>query len=124
MEITSNKPAGQHVQVQASPATKKEVISGKEAVRLAAKAAPEIPEFEKTDLDKAISELQEFVDDLGRSLSFRRDESIDRDIITVRDTETNQIVRQIPSEEVVAMSRQIKQDMADMRAGFLMDENI
>ena len=124
MEITNNKPPGQQVQTQASSAGKAENSAGQEGTSVAIKAAPKVPEFEKMDLDKAISELQEFVDSLGRSLSFRRDDSIDRSIITVRDTQTNQVVRQIPSEEIVAISRQIKQDMADMRAGLLMDKNV
>ena len=124
MEITNYKPPGQQVQAQASSAVRAENSAGQEVTTVAVKAAPEVPEFEKMDLDKAISELQEFVDSLGRSLSFRRDDSIDRSIITVRDTQTNQVVRQIPSEEIVAISRQIKQDMADMRAGLLMDKNV
>ena len=124
MEITNNKPTGQQTQTQASVAVRAEKSAGQEAITVAVKAAPPVPEFEKVDVDKAISDLQEFVDSLGRSLSFRRDDSIDRSIITVRDTQTNQVVRQIPSEEIVAISRQIKQDMADMRAGLLMDENV
>jgi flagellar protein FlaG len=91
---------------------------------VAIKAAPPVPEFKKLDVDKAIAELQDFVDGLGRSLSFRRDESIDKNVITVRDTQTNQVVRQIPSEEVVAISRQIRDEMMEMRAGLLMDKNV
>lgn len=86
------------------------------------KAAPEVPEFEKLDLDQAMSQLQDFVKELGRSLSFARDDSIDRSVITVRDTQTNQVVRQIPSEEVVAIARQIREDMSEMRAGLLLDK--
>ena len=103
MEISSNKPYGQQLQAKASSAQEVEGSTGKETARLAAKAAPEVPEFEKKDIDKAINELQEFVDKLGRSLSFRRDESIDRNIITVRDTQTNQVVMQIPSEYLIVM---------------------
>ena len=91
---------------------------------VAVKAAPQVPEFKKLDVDKAIEDLQAYVDGLGRSLSFRRDETIDRSVITVRDTNTNQVVRQIPSEEVVAISRQIRDEMMEMRAGLLMDKNV
>ena len=84
------------------------------------KAPPKVPEFEPKDLDKAVQDLQAYVDGLGRDLSFRRDESIDRSIITVRDSSTNQVVRQIPGEEVIAISRQIKEDLNALRAGMLM----
>jgi flagellar protein FlaG len=87
------------------------------------KAAPKVPEFEPKDLDKAIEDLQAYVDGLGRDLSFRRDEAIGRNIITVRDTETEQIVRQIPGEEVLAISRQIKADIDELRAGLLMNSD-
>ena len=86
-----------------------------------AKAPPKVPEFKASDIEKAVAELQAFVDGLDRSLSFRRDESIDRSIITVRDANTNQLVRQIPAEEVVEVARQIKESMDKLRSGVLMN---
>jgi len=84
------------------------------------KAPPKAPEYKPQDLDKAVQELQAFVEGLDRSLSFRRDESIDRSIITVRDANTNQLVRQIPAEEIVEIARQIRQDLDAKRAGMLL----
>ena len=125
MEISNNRQNVQQAQSQpATPAGKALPSEGKEMPSVAIKAAPPVPEFKKLDVDKAIAELQDFVDGLGRSLSFRRDDSIDKNVITVRDTQTNQVVRQIPSEEVVAISRQIRDEMMEMRAGLLMDKNV
>jgi len=125
MEISNNRQNVQQAQSQpATPAGKALPSEGKEMPSVAVKAAPPVPEFKKLDVDRAIAELQDFVDGLGRSLSFRRDESIDKNVITVRDTQTNQVVRQIPSEEVVAISRQIRDEMMEMRAGLLMDKNV
>jgi len=123
MEISNNRQGMQPAQAQpATPAGKALPQEGKEMPSVAVKAAPQVPEFEPKDLDKAISDLQAFIDGLGRSLSFARDESINRSVVTVRDTQTNQVVRQIPSEEVIAISRQIRDEMAEMRAGLLMDK--
>ena len=125
MEITNSRQNVQQAQSQpATPAGKALPSEGKEMPSVAIKAAPPVPEFEPKDLDKAIAELQDFVDGLGRSLSFRRDESIEKSVITVRDTQTNQVVRQIPSEEVIAISRQIRDEMMEMRAGLLMDKTV
>ena len=125
MEISNNRQAIQQAQSQpAGSAGKGLPQEGKEMPPVSIKAAPQVPEYEKLDLDKAIRELQEFVDGLGRSLSFRQDDSIDKSVITVRDTQTNQVVRQIPSEEVVAISRQIRDELAEMRAGLLMDKSV
>ena len=84
------------------------------------KASPKVVEFEPSDIDKAVEELQAYVDSLARELSFHRDESIGRSIITVRDANTNQLVRQIPAEEVVQIARQIKEDLDAKRAGMLL----
>ena len=86
-----------------------------------AKAAPKVAEFEPKDIDKAVEDLQNYVEALGRDLSFRRDESINKSIITVRDANTNQLVRQIPAEEVVEVARQIKESMDKLRSGVLMN---
>jgi len=86
-----------------------------------AKAAPKVVEFEPKDIDKAVADLQDFVASLGRDLSFRRDDSINKSIITVRDANTNQLVRQIPAEEVVEVARQIKESMDKLRSGVLMN---
>ena len=125
MEVSNNRQNAQQAQSQpATPAGKALPSEGKEMPSVAVKAAPQVPEFKRLDVDKAIEDLQAYVDGLGRSLSFRRDETIDRSVITVRDTTTNQVVRQIPSEEVVAISRQIRDEMMEMRAGLLMDKNV
>jgi flagellar protein FlaG len=125
MEITNSRQNVQQAQSQpATPAGKALPTEGKEMPSVAVKAAPQVPEFKKLDVDKAIEELQAFVDGLGRKLSFARDESVNRSVITVRDTATNQVVRQIPSEEVIAISRQIRDEMMEMRAGLLMDRTV
>ena len=85
------------------------------------KAPPAVPAFDVSDLDKAVEDLQQYVKDLGRDLSFSRDEALNRDVITVRDKETDEVVRQIPGEEVLAISRQIKEDLDELRAGILMN---
>ena len=125
MEISNNRQNVQQAQSQpATPAGKALPSEGKEMPSVAVKAAPQVPEFKKLDVDKAIEELQAFVDGLGRKLSFARDESLNRSVITVRDTTNNQVVRQIPSEEVIAISRQIRDEMMEMRAGLLMDKTV
>ena len=123
MEISNNKQLSQTVQQPATFAGKVLPREGKESSVDLQKAPPPVPEFEKVDIDQAIAELQDFVDGLGRSLTFRQDESIDRSVITVLDKQTNEVVRQIPSEEVVAIARQIKGDLAEARVGLLVNGN-
>ena len=125
MEI-SNSVKSFGVSIDSSGAAKAaESVDGRsnvaaESKSLEMKAPPAVKEFEPADVDKAIADLQKFVEGLGRSLSFRRDDTINRSIITVRDSTTNQLVRQIPAEEVVAIARDIRQDLEAKRAGMLL----
>lgn len=57
--------------------------------------------------DKVTAFLQE--NNSTRSLRISMNETLDRPVFTVVDTETNEIVRHIPSDEVVAMAEFIEQ---------------
>jgi flagellar protein FlaG len=139
MEITNNvarpapgvvdaavKGGGQSPAVDGEMGGKKlPQITFKAIGALEGNAAPVVPEFEPKDIGKAIKELQAYVDGLGRNLNFRMDSSLDRTIVSVRDKNTNELVRQIPGDEVIAMSRQIQSllDSSD-GTGFLYDNQI
>ena len=123
MEInTGAKPAMAGQPAQPEKVAAMEVTQTRQKLPpIEAKAPPKVAEFEPKDIDKAVEDLQNFVEALGRDLSFRRDESINKSIITVRDANTNQLVRQIPAEEVVEVARQIKESMDKLRTGVLMN---
>jgi flagellar protein FlaG len=59
-------------------------------------------------LQEAVSRLNEQLKSKGRDLSFSLDERIDRTIITVKNLQTGEVVRQIPTEEVVRMAHSIE----------------
>ena len=119
MEIVAKNVASQTVKVAASESSKQEVASVKpESVEI--KAPPKVAEVETADIEQAIKDLEAFVKGLDRDLAFRRDESIDRSVITVFDASTSKVVRQIPSEEVVAIARQIRDGLDELRAGMLL----
>ena len=126
MEIQNNRQSGSTIaqsgQTKAGGPTLP--VEGKELPVVAVKAPPKVPEIEAPDLQQAMEDLQAYVDGLGRSLTFKRDESINANVITVMDSSTNQVVRQIPSEEVVAIARQLRDELADLRAGLFMEEKI
>ncbi len=125
MEVAS-KAAGQQVAPPAAQPTKRQSApeTGQKlpTVEVKVKAAPKAPEFEAKDLSKALDDLRSYVEGLGRDLSFRQDESIDRSVITVRDERTQKVVRQIPSEEVIAIARQIRENLEEVRSGLLLDD--
>jgi flagellar protein FlaG len=62
----------------------------------------------RKNLQEAVSRLNEQLKSKGRDLSFSLDERIDRTIITVKNLQTGEVVRQIPTEEVVRMAHSIE----------------
>jgi flagellar protein FlaG len=64
------------------------------------------PKPNAKDLREAIKEIQKAVGN-NTNLQFSVDEDTGRMIVSVIDAETRQIVRQIPSEEVMRMARTV-----------------
>jgi flagellar protein FlaG len=62
----------------------------------------------RKNLHEAVARLNEQMQSKGRDLSFSLDERIDRTIITVKNLQTGEVVRQIPTEEVVRMAHSIE----------------
>ncbi len=62
----------------------------------------------RKNLQEAVNRLNEQMQSNGRDLSFNLDEKIDRTIITVKNLQTGEVVRQIPTEEVVRLAHSIE----------------
>ena len=56
---------------------------------------------------EAVGNLNDFVQKLTRTLQFSVDEESGRTVIKVVDSETNQLIRQIPPEEVLVLARNL-----------------
>ena len=70
-------------------------------------------------LDQTIEELSSLVKNYNRELNFSVDEDSGRTVIKVIDSSTDEVIRQIPSEEVVGLAQ-----MIDQHAGLLMKETV
>ena len=60
------------------------------------------------DLERSLRKLSETMAASQRNLSFRVDKGSGRTVITVVDAATKEVIRQIPSEEVLAISRALE----------------
>lgn len=63
----------------------------------------------KQSLQDAVRILNEQVSSKSQGLGFSYDESIKSPVITVRNTQTGQVVRQIPGEDVLRMAHKLDQ---------------
>jgi flagellar protein FlaG len=71
---------------------------------------------DQSQLREAVSQINSYVQTVQRDLSFSLDEGSGRTIIKVVDSESGKLVRQIPSEEVLALATYL-QDMKKEGAG-------
>lgn len=61
-------------------------------------------------LESAVKNINDYVQNLQRSLQFTVDEISGKDVVTVLDKETDEIIRQYPSEEVLEIARRLSED--------------
>lgn len=68
-------------------------------------------------LEKALGNLTAHVQNLQRSLHFSVDQASGETVVRVIDTETKEVIRQIPSEELLAIAERLRET-----AGVLLSE--
>jgi len=63
------------------------------------------PVFEvRNSLEQAVKDAASYTNKAGQKLEFTIEQRLNRNIVTVRDRETGEIVRQIPMEEMLALA--------------------
>ena len=67
------------------------------------------PPIQQEELVQALQVINSYVQNLRRDLEFTIDDQTDRTIIRVIDSETKEVIRQIPSEAALAISRSLEQ---------------
>jgi len=59
------------------------------------------------EVKQAARQLETFMESMNRYLEFRVDQDSGRTIVTVKDKSTGEVVRQIPSEEVLRLAHNL-----------------
>lgn len=67
-------------------------------------------EQSKDSIDQAVQSMNDYVQLVNRQLEFSIDEKSGRTVITVRDKDTQEIIRQIPDDEALRFARKLQQD--------------
>ena len=78
------------------------------------------------DIEEAIETITEFMSLPIRSVNFKQDDGSDRTVIKVFDADTKELIKQFPSDEVLAIAQRIvelRQDV-DRKTGILLDEKV
>jgi flagellar protein FlaG len=74
--------------------------------------------FNKDEILKAVEDINKHAQVVSRDLQFSIDESSGRTIVQVIDSETDEIVRQIPAEEFLAIAERLRETNDFNSTGF------
>ncbi len=111
MTISSIAGAGEFLppaSVPNNPATK--VANNEDFVTTKTAA---LPQQVKTDtvqpepeqVQEAVNQIQQFTQTLAQNLKFSIDEDTGKTVVKILDTQTQEVIRQIPSEEAITIAR-------------------
>ncbi len=100
-------------------------VEGKHTPQVQAKSEQaQVP----NDLELSVREINEFIQFVQRELSFNLDEASGRTVIKVIDRDSEETIRQMPSEQMLAIASQIRDvrdrtiSQAEIPAGLLFSE--
>lgn len=74
---------------------------------------------QQESLKQALEDLNNQMKQNGRNLNFKMDETLNRPIVTVVNSQTGEVVRQIPNEVVVRVAH----NLADLKGMFLNEKS-
>ncbi|MFT7243723.1 MAG: flagellar protein FlaG [Candidatus Azotimanducaceae bacterium] len=109
-EQRSGTRGGQRTEASTIPA----VSSGNElplaeATDVTATAAAKAVES-KEQLVKAVAKLNDYIQSVQRDLRFTLDETSGRSVITVIDTQSNEVIRRIPEEITLSLAQKLNNE--------------
>ena len=102
VQTTGAKPAVNRSTVSADNAAEQ----SRQSVAIAKIHAEQV-EMSRDELENVVSQLQDYVQSIQRDMQFHIDDATGRVIVQVIDSNSNEVVRQIPSEEMLAIARHL-----------------
>jgi len=66
-------------------------------------------------------QIEELRNSLGFRLNFQRDDELNRMVVRVMDPKTDEVIRQVPPEERLALAKQLREQAGEEGTGLLID---
>ena len=76
--------------------------------------APSAPQ-QSARVEKAVAQLNDYVQSLQRDLRFSLDEELGRSVVKVIDRNSDEVIRQIPNETALQLARNLKEHLQDQQ---------
>ena len=102
VQTTGAKPAVNRTTMSATNAAEQ----NRQSVAIAEVHAEQL-EMSRDELENVVSQLQDYVQSVQRDMQFHIDDATGRVIVQVIDSNSQEVVRQIPSEEMLAIARHL-----------------
>lgn len=82
--------------------------------RQAAAAKVKQQEPSSTEVKQAVSDINDYLQNINREMRFRVDEALPlgRSVVSIIDSETQEVIREFPSEEALALARRLQEEQA------------
>ncbi|NNC54351.1 MAG: flagellar protein FlaG [Pseudomonadales bacterium] len=64
---------------------------------------------ERQKIEESVAKIADYVQTIQRNLSFKLDDTTGQTVITVTDSQTDEVIRQIPSEYVLELAQNLKE---------------
>ena len=83
--------------------------------RQAPAASVEQREPSSSEVKQAVNDINDYLQNINRELRFRVDDalSLGRTVVTIIDSETQETIREFPSEEALALARRLQEEQID-----------
>jgi len=89
--------------------------SKEEATEAAIQLAQDRKELNDEERVKMVEKVNEFISSLNKGVAFKVDEESGRDVVTIYETTTGDIIRQIPDEEMLEILRRLAAQNSNSR---------
>jgi len=122
--ITNVALLGRAVETRSSSSTEKVAVQRQTvAVEVTAVETQEVEmELSQEALEKVVSQLNAYIQNTQRDVDFSVDDATGRVVVRVIDSESEEVIRQIPSEEMLAISRHLVESLeTEQPKGFLIE---
>ncbi|WP_070962805.1 flagellar protein FlaG [Vibrio sonorensis] len=117
-EQQAAKPASNEIRdSQASEVSKKSTQTVEKAIEL----AKEREQLNREERQRMVEQMNDFISSINTGLSFRVDEEAGRDVVTIYEASTGDIIRQIPDEEMLEILRRLRAQTARYSSGLVND---
>jgi len=114
------------VEVKKSEELPKTIELNQEQVNKDIKAEEAEALDQSVNVSDAMKTISEFINMPVRTVNFTQDDGSEKTVIKIFDSESNELIKQFPSEEILSIAQRIidlQQDISQ-KTGILLDENI